>query len=55
MSGLSEIEPGAANEPAEGDLFDAARRKARKVEQAIDALREKHGTDKIGKGRGMKR
>jgi len=39
--------------PNESDLFDAGRVKARKVEQAIDALRDKHGTGAIRKGRGI--
>ncbi|MEX2298764.1 MAG: DNA polymerase IV, partial [Dongiaceae bacterium] len=41
--------------PDESDLFDAGRVKARKVEQAIDALRDKHGAGAIRKGRSSKR
>jgi DNA polymerase-4 len=56
MSGLAETDAADGGaDLADGDLFDAARRKARKVEQAIDALRDKHGPDAIRKGRGLKR
>ena len=57
MSALTETGDGAAGDPAmgDGDLFDAARRKSRTVERAIDALRDRHGPDAIKKGRGLKR
>jgi DNA polymerase-4 len=55
MSGLTEIAPGSENLPDDGDLFDAGRVKARKIEQAIDALRDKHGAKAIRKGRSSKR
>jgi DNA polymerase-4 len=53
MSGLTEIGPGSETLPDDGDLFDAGRVKARKIEQAIDALRDKHGAKAIRKGRGI--
>jgi DNA polymerase-4 len=53
MSGLADIGPGNETLSDDGDLFDAGRLKARRIEQAIDALRNKHGAGAIRKGRGI--
>jgi DNA polymerase-4 len=52
MSALTETGDGDMPD-SDDDLFGAARQRSRKIERAMDALRDRHGPDAIRKGRGL--